>query len=300
VTKAPRLPRRALLWAAASAGALLGLPACGPSVAASPATPAGGSVDPAGSDGSAGPASGGASIPGSEPPPARSGAGPNGAGPGDVGPSRAGRSGGGPSGVGGAATELVRANTDRPEVALTFHGSGDRTLDRTVLQALARGDTRVTVLAVGTWLAQYPDAAKMVTDLGHELGNHTWSHKTMSRLTVSEQRLEIVRCRDRLAELTGSPGAFFRPSAAQHATAEQLALAGAAGYPRVLSYDVDSLDWTDPGPLAIRAQLRKATAGSVVSLHLGHQGTLAAIPGILADLKDRGLRPVTASQLFAG
>jgi peptidoglycan/xylan/chitin deacetylase (PgdA/CDA1 family) len=289
VTQASWLSRRALLRAGASAGVLLGLSACAPDA---PSPPAAGSVDPAGSGagGSAGPAS----DPGSPTPPAQSGA-----EPGNAGASHAGPSGGGPSGVGGAAVELVRANTGRPEVALTFHGSGDRTLDRKVLQALARGEARVTVLAVGTWLAQYPDAAKMVTDLGHELGNHTWSHKTMSRLTGSEQRAEIVRCRDRLAELTGSPGAFFRPSAAQHATAEQLALAGAAGYPRVLSYDVDSLDWTDPGPPAIRAQLGKVTAGSVVSLHLGHQGTLAAIPGILADLKDRGLRPVTASQLFA-
>jgi hypothetical protein len=49
----------------------------------------------------------------------------------------------------------------------------------------------------------------------------------------------------------------------------------------------------------VRAQLRKAKAGSVVSMHLGHQGTLTAIPQILADLKERGLRPVTATQLFA-
>jgi peptidoglycan/xylan/chitin deacetylase (PgdA/CDA1 family) len=291
VTRAPWLSRRALLRAGASAGVLLGLSACAPDM---PSPAAGGSVDPATSG--AGGSAGSASVPGSQAPPAPGGAGPGDAGPGGAGASPAGPGGGGPS---GAAIELVRANTGRPEVALTFHGSGDRTLDRKVLQALARADARVTVLAVGTWLAQYPDAAKMVTDLGHELGNHTWSHKTMSRLTVAEQRAEIVHCRDRLAELTGSPGAFFRPSAAQHATAEQLALAGAAGYPRVLSYDVDSLDWTDPGPPTIRAQLRKATVGSVVSLHLGHQGTLAAIPGILADLKERGLRPVTASQLFA-
>jgi peptidoglycan/xylan/chitin deacetylase (PgdA/CDA1 family) len=193
----------------------------------------------------------------------------------------------------------VRAHTGRQEVALTFHGSGDRTLDRSVLQALSKGGAHVTVLAVGTWLAQNPDAASMVTDLGHELGNHTWSHQTMSRLSVAAQRAEIVRCRDRIAELTGGPGAFFRQSAAQHATPELLKLAGAAGYPRVLSYDIDSLDWTDPGVTTVRAQLRKATAGSVVSMHLGHQGTLTAIPGILADLDSRGLRPVTATQLFA-
>jgi peptidoglycan/xylan/chitin deacetylase (PgdA/CDA1 family) len=198
------------------------------------------------------------------------------------------------------AIELVRAHTGRPEVALTFHGAGDRTLDRQVLQALASRGARVTVLAVGTWLAQYPDAARMVLDLGHELGNHTWSHRTMSRLSVAAQRAEIERCRDRLEALTGGPGAFFRQSAAQHATTEQRKLAGAAGYPRVLSYDLDSLDWTDPGPAIVRAQLRKAKAGSVVSMHLGHRDTLTAIPDILADLAVRGLRPVTAGQLFAG
>ncbi len=200
---------------------------------------------------------------------------------------------------GGPAVELLKADTGRPEVALTFHGAGDRSLDRKVLEALSSGGAHVTVLAVGTWLAQYPDAAKIAIDLGHEVGNHTWSHKTMTALSVAGQREEIVRCRDRLDQLIGGPGAFFRQSAAQHATAELRTLAGAAGYPRVLSYGLDSLDWTDPGPATVRAQLRKATAGTVVSMHLGHQGTLTAIPQILADLKERGLRAVTATQLFA-
>jgi hypothetical protein len=38
--------------------------------------------------------------------------------------------------------------------------------------------------------------------------------------------------------------------------------------------------------------------GSVVSTHLGHPGTLTALPGVIADLAGRGLRPVTATTLF--
>jgi peptidoglycan/xylan/chitin deacetylase (PgdA/CDA1 family) len=110
---------------------------------------------------------------------------------------------------------------------------------------------------------------------------------------------EIQRCRDKLVELTGSPGAFFRQSQGQHATDEELLEAGKAGYSTVLSYDVDSLDWKDPGPAAIRAAVAKATAGSVVSMHLGHPGTVAALPGVLADVAGRGLTPVTASELLA-
>lgn len=198
----------------------------------------------------------------------------------------------------GPAHELVHATSGRPEVALTFHGAGDPGLARSVLTTLADHGAAVTVLAVGTWLAQSPDVAKLVTDHGHELGNHTWSHPTLTGLTTAAVRAEIERCRDRIAALTGGPGAFFRPSAAQHATPEVLRLAGAAGYPTVLSYDVDSRDFTDPGAVAIRRAVAKAKAGSVVSMHLGHPGTLTALPGLLDDLAARGLRPVTASALF--
>jgi peptidoglycan/xylan/chitin deacetylase (PgdA/CDA1 family) len=198
----------------------------------------------------------------------------------------------------GPARELVHATSGRAEVALTFHGAGDPGLARSVLTTLADRGAAVTVLAVGTWLAQSPDVAKIVTEHGHELGNHTWSHPTLAGMSTAAVRTEIERCRDRIAALTGGPGAFFRPSAAQHATPEVLRLAGAAGYPTVLSYDVDSRDFTDPGPVAIRGAVAKARAGSVVSMHLGHPGTLAALPGLLSDLAARGLRPITASALF--
>jgi peptidoglycan/xylan/chitin deacetylase (PgdA/CDA1 family) len=199
---------------------------------------------------------------------------------------------------GGPAVEVARADGGRPQVALTFHGAGDLGITRQVLDVLAQHRAKVTVLAVGTWLAASPDAAKMVVDGGHELGNHTWSHPALSDLAPAAVRAEIERCRDRLVALTGSPGDWFRQSQGQHATPEELTEAGRAGYSRVLSYDVDSLDWQDPGPAAIRRATAAARAGSVVSMHLGHEGTVQALPGILTDLTDRGLVPVTANELL--
>ena len=195
--------------------------------------------------------------------------------------------------------ELVHAGSGRPQVALTFHGAGDLDLARRVLTVLHDRGAVVTVLAVGTWLQHYPDAARLVTDLGHELSNHTWSHPNLAVLDEVAVRAEIERCRDRIAAAIGAPGAFFRPSQAQHATPMVRRAAAAAGYPRVLSYDVDSRDFTDPGPAAIRRAVRAVTAGGVVSLHLGHPGTADALPGVLDDLAGRGLTPVTAGTLFS-
>lgn len=199
----------------------------------------------------------------------------------------------------GPATEIVHGPRTRPEVALTFHGAGDPALATGILRVLAGAKAQVTVLAVGTWLAANPAFARRITDAGHELGNHTWTHPVLDNLTAAPARVEIERCRDLLVSLTGSPGAHFRQSGGAHPTPLVRTLAGHAGYPVCLSYDVDSLDWTDPGPAVVRRTVAAGVQpGSVVSMHFGHPGTLAALPGVLADLAARGLRPVTATTLL--
>ncbi len=102
-----------------------------------------------------------------------------------------------------------------------------------------------------------------------------------------------------IKKLTGSIGTWFRPSQIQHSTAGIRAQATRAGYPTCLSYSVDSLDHNDPGASAVVATTLGAVGnGSIVSLHLGHPGTVAALPQILAGLTDRGLRPVTMTELL--
>jgi peptidoglycan/xylan/chitin deacetylase (PgdA/CDA1 family) len=184
-------------------------------------------------------------------------------------------------------------------VALTFHGDGPETVVRQVVAALHRADASVTVLAVGRWLASAPDVARMLRDAGHELGNHTWSHLPMPRLPAARIRTEVDRAAAELETLTGSAGRWFRPSGTPRSTRDIRAAAVAAGYGACLGYDVDPLDYTDPGPDAIVGSLaRQVRPGSIVSLHLGHPGTVAALPAVLTHLHDRGLAPVTASELL--
>ncbi|WP_153506429.1 polysaccharide deacetylase family protein [Cumulibacter manganitolerans] len=197
------------------------------------------------------------------------------------------------------AVEVARGSGARPEIALTFHGAGDPALAKQILTTLQAAGARATVMVIGSWLQANPSLADAIVAGGHELGNHTWTHPALAALPASQMEQEIVSCRDLIAQLTGSYGPFFRQSQGQHATPAILAAAGQAGYPTVLSYDVDSMDWQDPGAAAIRANLQSAKAGSVVSMHFGHSGTAEALPGILQDLAARGLRAVTASQLLS-
>lgn len=186
------------------------------------------------------------------------------------------------------------------QVALTFHGAGDPVLARRLLHALAAGGAHVTVLAVGTWLDENPAMARLILDGGHELGNHTQHHANIDAMSPAAAHAEIAQCADRLRRLTGSPGAWFRPSQTQHATPTVRAQAARAGYPTCLSYDLDSTDFKDPAPGTVtRTVLGGVRPGSIVSMHFGHPGTISAMPAILDGLAARRLAPVTVSRLLA-
>jgi len=185
-------------------------------------------------------------------------------------------------------------------VALTFHGDGDPQMAQALLKEAEAGQARLTVLAVGRWLGAHPEMARRVLDGGHELGNHTENHVDVSRLSPAAAFAEIEQCAARLQKLTGSPGIWFRPSQTQHANPMLIEQARKAGYRTVLSYDVDPLDYEDPSAAQIAERLLAAVhPGAVVSMHLGHQHTVAALPAVLAGLKSRGLAAVTASELFS-
>jgi peptidoglycan/xylan/chitin deacetylase (PgdA/CDA1 family) len=281
----PAWPRRAALRAAAGLGLALPFGSAGCGSSAAPGNNAGGS----GATGGAGQSGSAVPSPRATASPAAATAGANTA---SVGASTTA------SASAGGATEVAHATTT-DAVALTFHGDGTPALAEALLAEAERAGAQVTVMAVGTWLDAYPQLAKRVLDGGHELGNHTQHHINISALSPNAAYAEIEACAARLRRLTGSQGRWFRPSQAQHATAQVRAAAVRAGYLDVLSYDVDPLDYTDPGSaVVIRNVLGVITPGDVVSLHMGHRGTVEALPAILDGLRTRGLRAVTADALF--
>jgi peptidoglycan/xylan/chitin deacetylase (PgdA/CDA1 family) len=196
--------------------------------------------------------------------------------------------------------QVVHGSRHRSRVALTFHGQGPVSMADALLAEAERAGVRVTVLAVGTWLGQYPQMAERILRGGHELGNHTMHHLDISAMDAPAAYSEIAGCAQRLRSLTRSIGRWFRPSQTRYSTPLIEREARKAGYPTCVSYDVDSLDYTDPGPDAIVSTVLGSTRpGSIVSLHLGHPGTVTALPAIVRGLASRGLRPVTLTDLLS-
>lgn len=207
-------------------------------------------------------------------------------------------------GTPGVANFVSRGPSSSKSVALTFHTDGDLSLAAQLLAVLKAHQVTMTAFVVGKWLAANLDWGKRLVDGGHELANHTYSHLTFSKLSAAEMADEITKCRDVLTRAGGSPGAFFRPSGTVNGVdspaAKVLAAAGAAGYPTVLGYDVDPMDYRDPGSKTASDRVASSIhPGAIVSLHFGHRGTIDALPAIIDNIRGQGLTIVPAGVLLA-
>ncbi|CAO5170522.1 peptidoglycan-N-acetylglucosamine deacetylase [Frankia sp. AiPs1] len=206
---------------------------------------------------------------------------------------------------GGPATAVAHGPRDRARVALTFHlgpheAGQDPVLARALLGEAARLGVPITIFAVGRWLDAHRDLVPDILAHGNEVANHTYTHPTLTALPGDQVAAEITGCREVLARLTPAQGRYFRPSGTSTATPLILAEAGAAGYRTVVDFDVDPLDYTAPGADAVVARVRAATQpGSIVSMHFGYPGTVAAFPRVVANLRVAGLAPVTVHDLLA-
>ncbi len=184
-------------------------------------------------------------------------------------------------------------------VALTFHGAGDLALTGRALTVAHDNGATFSVFTVGQWLAANPTVGRDITGAGHDLGNHTWSHQPMTYLNQAEATWGIQLGSDAVSQSVESPGLLFRPSGTPTSTPTIRAAANACGYQRCTSYDVDPLDYTDPGADLVRTRVLAAVQpGSIVSLHLGYPSTIDALPGLLQGLTARGLTCVTLTRLL--
>jgi peptidoglycan/xylan/chitin deacetylase (PgdA/CDA1 family) len=196
-------------------------------------------------------------------------------------------------------SDISHGSRTKPNIALTFHGAGDINLANEILNITKESKTPITVMAVGNWLAANPSIGKSILQNGNDLGNHTYSHQAMLHLNYKSALSEIEKGKSALKTAVGSSQKYFRPSGTPKSNAIIRKAALAAGYSNCITYDVDTMDYTDPKPDVIISNCMKTLKnGSIVSLHLGHKNTVSALPKLIETIKSAGFNPVTISNLL--
>jgi peptidoglycan/xylan/chitin deacetylase (PgdA/CDA1 family) len=196
-------------------------------------------------------------------------------------------------------SDISHGPRTKTDIALTFHGAGDINLANEILNIAKDSKTPITVMAVGNWLVANPNIGKAILQNGNDLGNHTYSHQAMLHLNYKSALAEIEKGKSALKTAVGSSQKYFRPSGTPKSNAIIRKAALAAGYSNCITYDVDTMDYTDPKPTVIISNCMKSLKnGSIVSLHLGHKNTVLALPKLIETIKSASFNPVTISNLL--
>ena len=193
-------------------------------------------------------------------------------------------------------------HNDRMEIALSFDDGPHPRLTPVILDILAEYGVKATFFMVGENVGYYPAAARAVAEAGHEIGNHTFSHRKFDRLGEDDLRREIFSCEEAISEVSDAPVRFIRPPEGQMSDTMRQVI-GDLDY-RVILWDVDTRDWAHTPPEAIcRHILDTVQAGDIILMHdfIGYNSpTPEALRLVIPALLERGYHLVTVGELVKG
>lgn len=184
-------------------------------------------------------------------------------------------------------------------IALTFDDGPHPKHTPRLLDMLRRRNVKATFYVIGERAANHPSIVRRMVNEGHEIGNHTWTHRNLKTLSDSQVRWEFDKTRDAIVAATGVQPRTMRPPYGSMYTSQREWVYREYGYPTVL-WDVDPLDWKKPGSSIVASRLiSKTRNGSILLVHDLHGGSVDAMPQTIDTLLRQGYQFVTVSQLIA-
>ncbi len=201
--------------------------------------------------------------------------------------------------VGNRELPIYCVETPEPKIAITFDAAWGNEDTGRILDILQKEEVKATFFMTGGWVEAYPEDVKAILAAGHDLGNHSESHKNMSQLLDSEKREELMTVHNRVEELTGYQMFLFRAPYGDYDNAV-VNTAKECGY-YTIQWDVDSLDWKDYGVDAIIDRVTQDDHlgnGSIILCHNGAKFTADALETLITKLKEKGYIFVPVSELI--
>ena len=199
----------------------------------------------------------------------------------------------------GAGVSFSRVMVSGNYVAMTFDDGPHPQNTTRLLDILRARNVKATFYVIGRSVELYPQVVRRTVAEGHEIGNHSHTHRLLSKLGDSELRQEMIRCRDAVGRAAGVQPRTMRPPYGGLLQRQRELVHSEFGYPTIL-WSVDPLDWKNRNSSLITSRiLAGASAGGIVLAHDLHATTVDAMPATLDGLLRRGFKFVTVSQLLA-
>src|SRR5437899_2739420 len=155
------------------------------------------------------------------------------------------------------ATEKITftdVNVDGPYIAMTFDDGPHGTNTPKLLEMAAKRHIKLTFFVLGECVEQNPTVLQREVAEGHEIGNHSWSHPNLAKLSDEAVRSQLQRTEDIIVKTAGVKPKLMRPPYGELTKRQRIWVNRDFGY-KVILWDVDPLDWKRPGPSVVARRI---------------------------------------------
>jgi len=192
---------------------------------------------------------------------------------------------------------IYSVDTNEKKISLTFDVAQDEGYIDEILNILDTNNIKATFFIVGDWVDNYPGKVKEIYDKGHEIGNHSNSHPHFSKIQPEKMKQEILILSDKIKNITGRGTTLFRAPYGDYNNTVVKTVKETGHY--CIQWDVDSIDWKDPGKEYIYNKMINNTGnGSILLFHNYAKDTPEVLDSIIKELKRKGFEFVKISDLI--
>lgn len=182
---------------------------------------------------------------------------------------------------------------DKPMIALTFDDGPNHNTNK-ILDILSKYKVKATFFVLGSNIKGNENTIKRMYELDMEIGNHTYSHKLLTKLSKERIKEEIQKTDKLIFDITNTYPTLLRPS---YGTINKK-IKSISDKP-IIIWDIDTLDWKHHNSKKISNNiLNKAKDGDIILLHDIYSATANSLDIAIPKLLEKGYQLVTVSELF--
>lgn len=192
---------------------------------------------------------------------------------------------------------IYKGHPEKPMVSFIINVAWGNEYLTDILATLKKRNVSASFFLEGRWAQNNPELAKMIESAGHEIGNHSYSHPDMAKISSSRIREEIQKTNEVLKAISdqpvqwfGPPSGSFRDETVQIAAQENL---------KTVMWTVDTVDWKKPSPEQwLNRVLGKVHNGAMILMH-PTDSTAKSLDRLIIQLKQKNLQIGTVTELLS-
>ncbi|WEG11871.1 polysaccharide deacetylase family protein [Pullulanibacillus sp. KACC 23026] len=197
---------------------------------------------------------------------------------------------------------LAKIDTDELAVAITFDDGPNPIYTPQVLEIFDEVSGKATFFMIGEQMVKEPELVKTISEKGHEIGNHSYTHANLTEIDEAAIQRELGQNEKLIETLTGRKPAIMRPPYLAFNEIVQ-SVVHQFDYEAIGALNMEATDWEQPGVDHIYTASRKHVQnGSILIFHDGYgdrSQTIEAVRLLVRDLTKAGYQLVTVSELLS-